>query len=121
VVNEAEPPHDKVVEDGHKLVVDTHHADKVNPVPIAAVPGSTVADQRDRDYANRPPTDPRANASDAEITQRIRKVCTRRSPSCPVVGACRKLGAWKPDRASSADDSLNRSGSSCWLHGARAA
>jgi osmotically-inducible protein OsmY len=71
VVNEAEPPHDKVVVDGQKLVVDTHHADKVDPVPIAAAPGSTVADQRDRDSANRTPADRRA--SDAEITQRIRK------------------------------------------------
>jgi osmotically-inducible protein OsmY len=73
VVNEAEPPHEKIVVDGQKLVVDTHHAAKVEPVPIAAVPGSSVADQRDRDYANRTPAERRTNASDAEITQRIRK------------------------------------------------
>jgi hypothetical protein len=73
VVNEAEPPRDKVFVDEQKLVVDTHHANKVDPVPIAAVPGSTVADQRDRDYANRTPADRRTNASDAEITQRIHK------------------------------------------------
>jgi len=56
-----------------KVVVDANHPAKVDPEPIAAVPASTVADQRERDYANRTPADRRAHPSDAEITQRIRK------------------------------------------------
>jgi osmotically-inducible protein OsmY len=71
VVDDSVTSHDTVTVNSPRVAADSHAAAKVDPTPIAPVPSATALNERE--HADGTPADRHSSASDAEITQRIRK------------------------------------------------